>query len=304
MPSDPLQPRLDNYEFANNPSDGPIHRSAPQTQISTAFTVRIVAIVAGVVGALTIANLKQQNRPVLARPAAVDSAMQAQAEGLLQALANGDASAADQISEKAPAWLGKTHVTNRSDQLLNTAINLPDMHSRQAALEVELALNGIPKNQDGFQILATSVGDSTRRPWALWLLGAIGNRGVDPEKAGKILASYLTDPDANTRSWAVNGLALLGTDESITLLLDRFRNDPSAVVQERAACGLAESGIYTKEQRMTAVQPLISWLDDSQLTAQQRAWDVQALGDITGQHFGNNAAQWSEWYGSRNSSAY
>jgi len=299
MPSDPLQPQLDNYEFANNPSDGPIQRTAPPNRVPSAFAIRIAAIVAGFVGTMTVAHLKQQNHPVLPRPATADSTMQAQAEGLLQALANGDASAADQISDQAPAWIGKTQVTNRTDQLLTTAINLPDMHSRQAALDVELALNGIPENQDGFQILATSVGDSARRPWALWLLGAIGNRGVDPEHAGKILGSYLTDPDANTRSWAVNGLALLGTDESITMLLDRFRNDPSPVVQERAACGLAESGIYTKEQRMTAVQPLISYLDDSQLTAQQRAWDVQALGDITGQHFGTNSAQWRGWYANR-----
>ncbi len=296
MPSDPLQPQLDNYQFANNPSDGPIHRNPPPSPISTAYTIRIVAIVAGVVGAITIADLKQHNRAVLARPAAVDSMMQTQAEDLLQALVNGDATAADQISQKAPDWLGKTHVSNRSDQLLTTAINLPDMHSRQAALDVELALNGIPENQEGLQILTTSVGDASRRAWALWLLGALGNRGVDPEHAAKVLGSYLTDPDANTRAWAVNGLALLGTDESITMLLDRFRNDASPMVQERAACGLAESGIYTKEQRMTAVQTLISWLDDSQLTAQQRAWDVQALGDITGQHFGTNAAQWRDWY--------
>jgi hypothetical protein len=296
MPSDPLQPQLDNYQFANNTSDGPIQRTAPANPLPTAFTIRIIAIVAGVVGALTIANLKHQNRPVLARPAAADSTMQAQAEDLLQALANGDTTAADQISEKAPGWLGKTHVTNRSDQLLTTAINLPDMHSRQAALDTELALNGIPEDQEGLQILTTSVGNASRRPWALWLLGAIGNRGVEPEHVAKILGSYLTDPDANTRSWAVNGLALLGSDESITMLLDRFRNDTSPVVQERAACGLAESGIYTKEQRMSAVQPLISWLDDPQLTAQQRAWDVQALGDITGQHFGTNSAQWRDWY--------
>lgn len=299
MASDPLQPQLDNYQFANNTSDGPIQRTASANPLPTAFTIRIVAIVAGVVGALTIANLKQHNRPVLARPAAADSTMQAQAEELLQALVNGDATAADQISEKAPGWLGKTHVTNRSDQLLTTAINLPDMHSRQAALDAELALNGIPENQEGLQILTNSVGNSSRRPWALWLLGALGNRGVDPEHVAKILGSYLTDPDANTRSWAVNGLALLGTDESITMLLDRFRNDASPVVQERAACGLAESGIYTKEQRMSAVQTLISWLDDPQLTAQQRAWDVQALGDITGQHFGANSAQWRDWYANR-----
>lgn len=296
MASDPLQPQLDNYEFANNPSDGPIQRTASGNPFPTTFKIRIIAIVAGAIGAIAIAHLKQQNRPVLTRPVQAESAIQTQAEDLLQALVRGDSTAADQISEKAPTWLGETHVTNRSDQLLTTAINLPDMHSRQAALDAELALNGIPENQDGFQILATSVGDSSRRPWALWLLGALGNRGVDPEHAGKILGSYLTDPDANTRTWAVNGLALLGTDETITMLLDRFRNDASPVVQERAACGLAESGIYTREQRMTAVQPLISWLEDPRLTTQQRAWDLQALGDITGQHFGTNAAQWRNWY--------
>jgi hypothetical protein len=50
---------------------------------------------------------------------------------------------------------------------------------------------------------------------------------------------------------------------------------------------------------MTAVQTLISWLDDGQMTAQQRAWDAQALGDITGRHFGNNAVQWRDWYASQ-----
>jgi hypothetical protein len=299
MPADPPQPQLDNYQFANNTSDGPIHRSPPPGPLSTAFTIRIAAIVAGVVGVLTIADLKQHNHAVLARPAAVDSTTQTQAEDLLQALVNGDATAADQISEKAPEWLGKTHVTNHTDQLLTTAINLPDLHSRQAALDAELALNGIPENQDGLQMLTNSVADSGRRPWALWLLGALGNRGINPAGVAKILGSYLTDPDANTRAWAVNGLALLGTDETISMLLDRFRNDASPVVQERAACGLAESGIYTKEQRMTAVQTLISWLDDGQMTAQQRAWDAQALGDITGRHFGNNAVQWRDWYASQ-----
>lgn len=300
MPSDPLQPQLDNYQFANNPSDGPIQRTASGSAFPNTFKIRIIAIVAGFVGVITVAHLKQQNRHVLARPAAADSEMQAQAEDMLQALVNGDATAANQISDKAPAWIGKTHVTNRTDQLITTAINLPNMHSRQAALDAELALNGIPENQDGFRILSNSVGDSSRRPWALWLLGAIGNRGINPEQASRILGSYLADPDANTRTWAVNGLALLGTDETVSLLLDRFRNDSSPLVQERAACGLAESGIYTKEQRMTAVQLLITWLDDSSLTAQQRAWDLQALGDITGQHFGNNSAQWRDWYANRN----
>jgi hypothetical protein len=50
---------------------------------------------------------------------------------------------------------------------------------------------------------------------------------------------------------------------------------------------------------MRAAQTLISWLDDALLTGEQRSWDVQALGDITGQHFGTNSSQWREWYASQ-----
>ena len=95
---------------------------------------------------------------------------------------------------------------------------------------------------------------------------------------------------------AVNGLAILGTDRTIPVLLDRFRNDPSALVQEQAACGLAESGMYTHEQRMVAAGSLVSWLNDSQLTAEQRTWTVHALDDISGQNLGMDPTAWQRWY--------
>jgi HEAT repeats len=233
-----------------------------------------------------------------ARPRSYDRAMQAHAEDLLQRLASGDSAAAEEVSAQASTWIGKVTRTGRTDQLITTAINLHDIPSRQAALDAELALDGIPRNEEGLKLLTNAVGDPSSRAWALWLLGAIGNRGVDTPHTAKIVGTYLSDPDVNVRASAVNGLSLIATDETVPMLLDRFRNDPSPVVQERAACGLAESGMYTKAQRMVAAESLINWLDDSLLTGQQRNWDIQALDDISGQHFGADTAAWRSWYAS------
>jgi len=229
-----------------------------------------------------------------ARSRSYDRAMQAQAqvqaEDLLQRLASGDSAAAEEVSAQASTWIGKVTRTGRTDHLITTAINSHDMHSRQAALDAELALDGIPQNEEGLTLLTNAVGNPSSRAWALWLLGAIGNRGVDAPHTAKIVGAYLADPDVNVRASAVNGLSLIATDETVPMLLDRFRNDPSPVVQERAACGLAESGMYTKAQRMVAAESLINWLDDPLLAGQQRNWDIQALGDISGQHFGADTA--------------
>jgi len=119
---------------------------------------------------------------------------------------------------------------------------------------------------------------------------------VEPEQAAKILQSYASNPDANVRASAVNGLSILGSDETIPVLLDRFRNDASPLVQEQAACALAEAGMYTHEQRMVAAASLVNWLDDSLLTTPQRMWLLHALRDISGQNLGTESAAWRQWY--------
>lgn len=226
----------------------------------------------------------------------VDSAMQSEAERLLQEVATGDESAINEVLEKSASWTGKTQRSSNAVESLTVALNRPDLHTRQAALQAELALDGVPQDESGLQLLERATGNPSQRAWALWMLGAIGNRGVDPNRAAKIMEAYLADPQAEVRASAVNGLALLATDETIPMMLDRFRNDPSPVVQERAACSLAESGMYTHEQRMEAAASLIAWLDDSLLTAQQRAWTLQALHDISGQNLGSDSAAWRTWY--------
>jgi len=75
-----------------------------------------------------------------------------------------------------------------------------------------------------------------------------------------------------------------------------MHNDPSAMVRERAACSLAESGMLSHDQRLIAVPQLINYSGDLALDAQTRALAFQALGDITQQHLPNDSAAWRAWY--------
>ena len=79
-------------------------------------------------------------------------------------------------------------------------------------------------------------------------------------------------------------------------LLDIFRDDPSPMIRERAACGLAQSGMFSAEQRRTAVPRLLDYAGDFSLDDQTRGWVFQALRDITGQNLPRDAAAWRKWY--------
>ena len=224
-----------------------------------------------------------------------DGALQAEAEILLGRVAAGDAAATNQVLASSDNWTGKTQTTPKTDQLIGTIINKKDLQARAAGLQAQLALNGVSRDAQGFNALEHAADDPSRRSWALWLLGALGNRGVDPVHTAKVIESYMNDPDVQVRSNAVIGLALLGTDETIPMELERFRNDPSPTVQELAICGLSEAGMYTHPQRMVAAATLVGWLDDAPLTAHQRTWTLQALHDISGQNLGSDSKPWRQW---------
>ena len=181
------------------------------------------------------------------------------------------------------------------DQLITAILNGTSQPAREAALQAQLALDGVARTPSGAATVEQAVDDPGQRTWALWMLGALANRGVDSLHGASIIESYLADPNVQVRATSVDALSLVGTDETIPVLLDRFRNDPSPVVQERAACDLAQSGMYTQAQRITAAASLVRWLDDSQLSAQQRAWTLQALRDISGKNLGADSAAWKSW---------
>jgi hypothetical protein len=222
---------------------------------------------------------------------------QQQAERLIERAINHYAGALDLIANCVEGWYGHLNMQGRLNGLVNTALNSNDLRVRAAALEIMLAGDNLPKRSDSAYALIRQIQDEpSSRPWALFRLGALGNRGVEPERAFTTLMDYRHDPDEQIRFWAVEGLATLATDDTITPLLDTFRSDPSPAIRERGACGLAQSGMLTHEQRLRAVPDLLRMIDDPTLDAPTRGWVFQALRDITGVSLGANPAAWRTWW--------
>jgi len=128
------------------------------------------------------------------------------------------------------------------------------------------------------------------------MLGVLGNRGVETRKAFATLMDHRHDPDEQTRYWAIEGLSMLGTNETLAPLLEAFRGDPSPLVRERGGCSLAQSGMLTREQRLRAVPDLLKMADDMTLDAATRGWVFQALKDITGASLAADPSAWRTWW--------
>jgi hypothetical protein len=222
---------------------------------------------------------------------------QVEAEFLLSAAINHDKGATDWINKLVDGWHGKLRQTQKSEDLQDTALYSNDLRVRAAAIEINLALNNLAKNDEtADRLIRSAESIPSNRPWAAWELGMLANRGVETERIHQLLANYIHDPEQQTRFWAVEGLAHLGTDETIKDFLDVFRGDSSMEVRERAGCSLAKSGMLTREQRMKAVPGLIDLGDDDSLNETTRNWVYQALREITNEPLPNNSAAWRNWY--------
>jgi hypothetical protein len=227
---------------------------------------------------------------------------QKQAEILLARAVSRNDGATDQIQARLEGWHGKLHWDSQISDLTTVALNSNDQSVRASAIEVQLAAYGLSKNDSTADALVrrADFGDHAQKTWALWALGLLGNRGVQTDRVVQVLTAHLQGPsrdsDEDSRRWAVEGLALVGTTPTIAPLLETMHNDPSAMVRERAACSLAESGMLSHEQRLTAVPQLIDYSGDPALDAQTRAWAFQALADITKQRLPNDSGAWRSWY--------
>ncbi len=225
---------------------------------------------------------------------------QQQAERLLESAIHRDAGSLELIDKGVDTWRGRLQNTDHLFDLVHTALNADDLKVRGAAVEIDLAANNLSKSADSVDRLVHQLKDDpAARPWALWRLGALGNRGVEPEVALAQLLTYARDRNEETRYWAVEGLAILGSDAAIDPLLDRFAHDPSARVRQRAACNLAQAGMLTKEQRLATVPQLLNFFDDDALDSATRGWVYGALRLITGQALGNDAYAWRKWWATR-----
>jgi hypothetical protein len=224
-------------------------------------------------------------------------APQVQAEFLLSAAINHDKGATDWINKLLDGWRGKLHRTQKWEDLQDTALYSNDLRVRAAAIEINLAVNNLAKNDEtADHLIRSAESNPGNRPWAAWELGMLANRGVESERIHQLLVTYIHDPEQQTRFWAVEGLAHIGTDETIRDFLDVFRSDVSMDVRERAGCSLAKSGMLTREQRMKAVPGLIDLGDDDSLNATTRNWVFQALREITNERLPDSSAAWRSWY--------
>jgi HEAT repeat protein len=251
-------------------------------------------------------QLQQQSEPQAASPSKLSDheieelanlPAQQQAERLLERAVNHYDGALELIGKSVDNWVGQLELQGQLPSLLTTALNSNDLHVRAVALEIELAAYNLPKRADSADTLIERIRrEPAARPWALWMLGVLGNRGVETRRAFVTLMDHRHDPDEQTRYWAVEGLSLLGTDETVAPLLEAFRGDPSPLVRERGGCGLAQSGMLTREQRLRAVPDLLKMTDDKTLDDSTRGWVFQALRDITGASIAADSAAWRAWW--------
>lgn len=225
---------------------------------------------------------------------------QAQAGLLLERSINHYTGANDEIASRVGQWRGKLTLDSRLNNLFVTALNSDDLRVRAAAIEVDLAARNLEKTTATVDRLEPDArfGEQGPRANALWDLGLLGGRGIEPERSAQILLASLHDSNVNIRYWSVEGLSYLGTEETIGPLLEVLHDDSSPMIRERAACALAQSGMLSEKQRRTAVPKLLDYADDPALDAQTRLWVFQALRDITGQSLPHDAAAWRNWYSS------
>ncbi len=222
---------------------------------------------------------------------------QQQAERLLQLAMEEPDVSLGLIRRNLGTWRGHLEETDQLFHLVLTALDSDDPRVRIAAVEIDLAACHLIKAHESVTKLLHQIqSDSDGRYMALWRLGAIGNRGVEPATALATLRKYAHDRNQLARFWAVEGLAMLGTRESVDTLLDILAHDAAPQIRERAATSLAKSGLLTGEQRLTAVPQLLNLLDDDSVDERTKNLVCSTLEAITGASFGKNAEAWREWW--------
>lgn len=229
--------------------------------------------------------------------AVVRLAPQQQAERLLEQASNHDGKSLALIRQNLPGWRGRLENTDRLFELVLKGLSSDDLHVRSAAVEIDLTANRLAKSPESVaRLLRVARADSARRGLALWRLGALGNRGVEPKTVESTLLHYAHHVNVDARYWAVEGLAMLATDSTIDPLLEVLRHDPSSRVRQRAASALAQAGLFTKEQRLSVVPHLLNSLDDDGLDPATRRSVVWTLRTITGAGIGDDINAWRDWW--------
>src|SRR5260370_35669860 len=136
----------------------------------------------------------QQVEGIAALPA------QPRAERLLESAINHYDDALELIGQSVNNWYGQLELQGQLSSLLTTALNSNGLQVRGASLEIELAAYHLPKRSESAENLIERIrNEPSARPWALWMLGVLGNRGVETRKAFVTLMDHRHHPHDQTR---------------------------------------------------------------------------------------------------------
>jgi len=223
--------------------------------------------------------------------------VQQRAELLLETAVQGDPRSLDLLRQEVDGWRGHLKSTERLFDLVLSALSSGDLRVRTAAIDLDLAANNLSKTPRSVdQLLREMQADPAGIGMCLWRLGALGNRGVEPEKVLSSLLLHLRSRNEHTRYWAVEGLGMLGNDATIDPLLAVMAHDASPRVRELAASSLGHAGMLTREERLAAIPALLNFADDDSLGAATRELVYGTLRMITGAELGNDTGAWREWW--------
>ena len=190
---------------------------------------------------------------------------QAQAEFLLERAINRYRGATSRSRARVEDWHGKIALNERLNGLFMIALNSDDLAVRAAAIELNLAALNVEKTVATIDRLEADArqGEQGPRANALWRIGLLGNRGVQPDRAFEILMSCDSRRERECPLLGRRRARVSGDRDIITPLLSVFHDDASPMIRERAACSLAQSGMLSAHLRLTAVPRLLDFADDS-----------------------------------------
>jgi hypothetical protein len=229
-------------------------------------------------------------------------APQQQAEQMMMAAVNHYEGATTLVKDHVQNWRGQIKKTPEWDNVELEARYSSDLRVRDAAIEIDLTMNQLDKNSDSVdRLINDAQANASNRGFDFTLLGMLANRDVEKSRVHSALKDWAHDPDETTRYWAIEGLAYIGTEDTIADFLEVLRSDPALNVRQRCGASLAKSGMLTREQRMKAVPGLIEIAADSSQDPTTRGWAFQALREITAHVMGDDAGAWKTWYSAHGS---
>lgn len=223
---------------------------------------------------------------------------QQQAEELLERAILHDRLARELLEKEVEHWTGHIVMTDHMKQLEWRSRFSNDLRVREANEEINLALEGWPKNKSSVDMLIQRAQeDAIYRPTAVYFLGMLAGRGIETEAVHIILLDYARhDSNFEVRQWAVEGLRFLKTDQALDELFDSFLHDPSEKVRDRAGCNVADCGVFTRKQRIRFIPKILALTEDPTITGQMRSWVFLALRDLTDQNLPDDSVVWRKWY--------